>query len=133
MDSTLRPPRSKHVDLLRTLSRRLSGLLDRLRPAELHLLLLTTILIGAVTGGAALLFVEFIHCISNLRFVDGPAILPDLGREGVIAIALLGGLVVSRFVREAAENRVLALAPPGGKGTMIARFGDVHEGGGKRE
>ncbi len=71
---------------------------------------MTAILVGGLTGGAALLFVECIQWISTIGFYGRPAFLPDLGRGWVIVVPTLGGLiagpVISRFAREAKGHGV---------------------------
>ena len=94
----------------RSVSRWLSAQLDRRRPSERNLLLITAILVGALTGGAAILFVRCIEAISRLGTDVLPGALPDLGRGWVIIVPALGGLaagpIISRFAREAKGHGV---------------------------
>ncbi|MGA1489091.1 MAG: chloride channel protein [Planctomycetota bacterium] len=107
----------------RSVSRWLSAQLDRRRPSERNLLLITAILVGALTGGAAILFVRCIEAISRLGTDVLPGALPDLGRGWVIIVPALGGLaagpIISRFAREAKGHGVpevmQALALEGGR------------------
>ncbi len=95
---------------LRALSRYFSGLLDRVRPSETTTLLFTAILVGAVTGLAAILFIQLIDGITVVGFGWIPELLPATGRWWLIVVPALGGLVagpiIARFAREAKGHGV---------------------------
>jgi len=103
-------PRRDRPSAPRALSRALSRSLDRFRPSERNLLLITAILVGGLTGGAALLFVELIELVRELGFETLPEQVPALGRAWVIVVPALGGLlvgpIIARFAREAKGHGV---------------------------
>jgi len=77
----------------RALSQRLTQLVDRYMPSETTTLLLTAIVVGAVTGLAAVLLFKMIGWISWLSFVRLPELAPWLGRGWLLVIPALGGLL----------------------------------------
>ncbi len=107
----------------RWLSRFFSRLVDRFRPSETFLLTFTAILVGSLTGLAAVLFIELIDLITTASFSALPRSLPYLGRAWLIVIPALGGLLVGpiivKFAREAKGHGVpevmQALALRGGR------------------
>ena len=95
---------------IRAISRFLSGLLDRARPSPTTTLLITAIVVGCLTGLAAILFVYLIGWITDLSFSELPELLPGLGRGWLIVIPVVGGLlggpIIARFAPEAKGHGV---------------------------
>ncbi|MDH3348504.1 MAG: chloride channel protein, partial [Desulfobulbaceae bacterium] len=88
----------------------LSSLLDKLSPPEGVLLLILAVLIGGITGLAAVYFIRLITFVQVLSYVDLPAMLPSLGLFVYIIVPLLGGLLagplVHKFAKEAKGHGV---------------------------
>jgi CIC family chloride channel protein len=95
---------------MRKWSRELSRLLDALHPSETTILLILAILIGLVTGFAAVLFIDLIEWINDFSFGDLPELLPNLGRWWLIFIPLIGSLIsgpiIAFFASEAKGHGV---------------------------
>ncbi len=94
---------------MRRWSRRFSLLLDRFQPSEGTLLLILSIIIGLVTGFAAVLFIKLIDWITEFSFGDVPAAI-DWGRWWIILIPVLGSLIsgpiIAFFASEAKGHGV---------------------------
>jgi len=88
----------------------LSGLVQRTTASKTTLLLVTGILVGSVTGLAAVAFIKLIEAITWLGFQWAPERWPDLGRGWIVVIptlgALLGGPIIAFFAREAKGHGV---------------------------
>jgi len=95
--------------IMRRWSRRLSLVLDRFQPSEGTLLLILSIIIGLVTGFAAVLFIKLIDWITEFSFGEIPATL-DWGRWWIIIIPVLGSLIsgpiIAFFASEAKGHGV---------------------------
>ncbi len=95
---------------MRRLSRALSRLVDRYQPSETTILLISAILIGIVTGLAAVLFIKMIAWISIFSFGAIPNALPALGRWWLLLIPILGSLIsgpiIAYFAHEAKGHGV---------------------------
>ena len=57
---------------VRAVSRFLSGLLDRARPSPTTTLLITAIVVGCLTGLAAIIFIHLIDWIAAVSFSELP-------------------------------------------------------------
>jgi CIC family chloride channel protein len=94
---------------MRRWSRRLNALLERFQPSEGTLLLVLSILIGLITGLAAVLFIKLIDWITEFAFGDIPGII-DWGRWWIIVIPVLGSLIsgpiIAFFASEAKGHGV---------------------------
>ena len=94
----------------RVFSRALTSLLQRTRASATTMLLFTGILVGSITGLAAVLFIRLIEGIAWVSFDYLPHLWPDLGRGWLIVIpaigALLGGPIIAYFAREAKGHGV---------------------------
>lgn len=110
MSSPSSEPPQRTQTPFRRLSRSLSQGVDRLRPSERNLLLITAIAVGAITGGAAILFVELIHGITLFGADVLPGLAPGWGRLWWIIVPTAGGLlagpVIARFAQEAKGHGV---------------------------
>lgn len=95
---------------MRRLSRTLSRLVDRYQPSETTILLITAILIGIVTGLAAVLFIDLIGWITSFSFGTIPNALPALGRWWLLLIPIIGSLIsgpiIAFFAHEAKGHGV---------------------------
>lgn len=95
---------------MRRLSRSLSRLVDRYQPSETTVLLITAILIGLVTGLAAVLFIKLIGWITTFSFDTAPNIAPALGRWWLLLIPIIGSLIsgpiIAYFAHEAKGHGV---------------------------
>ena len=94
---------------MRRWSRRFSFLLDRYQPSEGTLLLILSIIIGLVTGFAAVLFIKLIDWITEFSFGDIPTAI-DWGRWWIILIPVIGSLIsgpiIAFFASEAKGHGV---------------------------
>ncbi len=94
---------------MRRWSRRFSYVLDRYQPSEGTLLLILSIIIGLVTGFAAVLFIKLIDWITEFSFGDVPAYL-DWGRWWIILVPVIGSLIsgpiIAFFASEAKGHGV---------------------------
>jgi CIC family chloride channel protein len=94
----------------RVVSRVVSELVQRTRASKTTLLLVTGILVGSVTGLAAVAFIKLIEGISWLGFEWAPERWPELGRGWIVAVpalgALLAGPIVAFFASEAKGHGV---------------------------
>lgn len=89
---------------------RIPGLLDRLQPSEMAVLLTTAIIIGAGTGLGAVAFIELIALVQRVLFQGGETMFPSLGRGLIILVPALGGLlagpIIAFFAKEAKGHGV---------------------------
>ena len=96
-------------NMMRRWSRRFSALLERFQPSEGALLLALSIIIGLVTGFAAVLFIKLIDWITEFAFGDIPGVL-DWGRWWIIIIPVVGSLIsgpiIAFFASEAKGHGV---------------------------
>jgi CIC family chloride channel protein len=95
---------------MRRLSRYISRLVDRYQPSETTLLLIVAILIGLITGLAAVLFIKLIGWITIFSFGTIPEALPALGRWWLLLIPIVGSLIsgpiIAYFAHEAKGHGV---------------------------
>ena len=83
---------------MRTWSRRFSRFVDKYQPSEATLLILTAIIIGVVTGLAAVAFIRLIRIFTVISFDTIPTLFPFLGRTWVIWIPLIGSLIAGPII-----------------------------------
>ncbi|NOZ73126.1 MAG: CBS domain-containing protein [Chloroflexi bacterium] len=95
---------------MRRLSRYISRIVDRYQPSETTLLLIVAILIGLITGLAAVLFIKLIGWITVFSFGSIPEAVPALGRWWLLIIPVLGSLIsgpiIAYFAQEAKGHGV---------------------------
>ena len=95
---------------MRRWSRRLTRLVDKHQPSETTLLLLLSIIIGLVTGLAAVAFIDLIDWITNFSFGSIPDTFASLGRWWIIIIPVVGSLIsgpiIAFFASEAKGHGV---------------------------
>lgn len=92
------------------MAKRLSSkLLDKLSPNEGMLLMLLAVIVGAVTGVAAVIFIRLIAFIQIFSYTHAE-MFPAFGRLWIIFVpvagALLAGPIISRFAKEAKGHGV---------------------------
>ncbi len=83
----------------------LAHLLDRLAPPKGLLLLVLSILVGACTGLAAVLFIKLIHAIQHFAFTSSTESFPFLGTTIYFIAPVLGGLAVGPLILFAKEAK----------------------------
>lgn len=83
----------------------LSKYLDQLAPRGGFFLLLLSVVIGASTGLAAVVFVKLIYWIQHLGFEKLPAALPWLGNWVYLIVPVIGGLLVGPLILMAQEAK----------------------------
>ncbi len=83
----------------------LSRYLDRLAPPVGLMLLILSILIGAGTGLAAVLFIKLIYLIQHLGYETLPARFPQLGKLVYLLVPVIGGLLVGPLILFAQEAK----------------------------
>lgn len=83
----------------------LSSYLDRLAPSEGLLLLILSVLVGACTGFAAVLFIKLIHLIQHLSYTSLSAAVPALGKWVYLLIPIIGSLLVGPLILLAQEAK----------------------------
>jgi len=92
------------------MSRYLAKLLDRLAPREGLVLLVLSVIVGAATGLAAVLFIRLIVLIHHLSYSSLAGLVPWLGRFWFVIIptlgALAGGPIIAYFASEAKGHGV---------------------------
>jgi CIC family chloride channel protein len=90
--------------------KRAAAVLDRMSPPEGILLLLLSVLIGAVTGLAAVLFIKLIGLVQSFSFAEDAVVFSLFGSLTYIVIpvagALIAGPLISRFAKEARGHGV---------------------------
>ena len=95
---------------MRRWSRRLTHLVDRFQPSETTLLLVLAIVIGLVTGFAAVIFIDLIDWITNFSFGTIPGTVASLGRWWIVIIPVVGSLIsgpiIAFFASEAKGHGV---------------------------
>ncbi|RUA15493.1 MAG: chloride channel protein [Clostridia bacterium] len=95
---------------MRRWSRLLTHMLDRYHPSETTILLLLAILIGLVTGFAAVIFIDLIDWITRFSFGNVADAVPSLGRWWLILIPVIGSLIsgpiIAFFASEAKGHGV---------------------------
>ena len=95
---------------MRRWSRRFTHLVDRYQPSETTVLLLLAIIIGLVTGLAAVVFIDLIDWITEFSFGSIPGAFSNLGRWWIIIIPVLGSLIsgpiIAFFASEAKGHGV---------------------------
>jgi CIC family chloride channel protein len=82
-----------------------STTLDRFSPPVGLLLLILSIVIGAGTGLAAVLFIKLIAAIQHFGYTTLPAYLPWLGKLVYFVVPVLGGLLVGPLILFAKEAK----------------------------
>ena len=91
-------------------SQRLTHLLERYQPSETNLLLMLSIVIGLVTGFAAVIFIYLIDWITEFSFGTIPELATGLGRGWLIIIPVIGSLIsgpiIAFFASEAKGHGV---------------------------
>ncbi len=95
---------------MRRWSRRFTHLVDKYQPSETTILLILSIIIGVVTGFAAVLFIDLIDWITNFSFGTIPEAVASLGRWWIIIIPVVGSLIsgpiIAFFASEAKGHGV---------------------------
>jgi CIC family chloride channel protein len=95
---------------MRRWSRRFTHLVDKYQPSETTVLLLLSIIIGLVTGAAAVVFIQLIDWITNFSFGTIPETVANLGRWWIIIIPVVGSLIsgpiIAFFASEAKGHGV---------------------------
>ncbi len=95
---------------MRRWSRRFTHLVDKHQPSEATLLLILSIIIGLVTGFAAVIFIDLIDWITNFSFGTIPDSFANLGRWWIIIIPVVGSLIsgpiIAFFASEAKGHGV---------------------------
>lgn len=83
----------------------LSSYLDRLAPPEGLLLLILSIIVGAFTGLAAVLFIKLIYSIQHFSFTSLTEIIPGIGNWVYFLVPIAGGLLVGPLILFAQEAK----------------------------
>ena len=83
----------------------LSSYLDRLAPPEGLLLLILSVLVGACTGLAAVLFIKLIHFIQYISYSGLSSAIPILGKWVYLVVPIIGGLLVGPLIMFAQEAK----------------------------
>lgn len=83
----------------------LSRLLDKFSPPVGLLLLILSIVIGASTGLAAVLFIKLIATIQDIGYQRLPELFPWLGKLVYFIVPVLGGLLVGPLILFAQEAK----------------------------
>ncbi len=83
----------------------LSHYLDRIAPPEGLLLLILSVLVGACTGLAAVLFIKLIHFIQDFSYTSLAAAVPVLGKWIYLIVPIIGGLLVGPLILLAQEAK----------------------------
>jgi len=95
---------------MRRWSRRLTKLVDKYQPSENNILLVLSIIIGLVTGFAAVIFIQLIDWITHFSFSTMPDMASGLGRWWIIIIPVIGSLIsgpiIAFFASEAKGHGV---------------------------
>ncbi len=95
---------------MRRWSHRFTHLVDKYQPSETTVLLLLSIVIGLVTGAAAVIFIDLIDWITNFSFGTIPETIASLGRWWIIIIPVVGSLIsgpiIAFFASEAKGHGV---------------------------
>ena len=95
---------------MRRWSRRLVSLVDKYQPSETTMLLILSIVIGLVTGFAAVLFIKLIDAITLFSFGSIPNTFASLGRWWILIIPIIGSLIsgpiIAFFASEAKGHGV---------------------------
>ncbi|MGW8160974.1 MAG: chloride channel protein [Desulfobulbales bacterium] len=84
------------------LKRYLSKLLDQLAPREGLVLLIMAVVVGVITGLAAVFFIRLIAYIQLFFYGGGENIIPTLGRLWIILVPVIGGLLVGPIISKIA-------------------------------
>ena len=82
-----------------------SKYLDELAPRGGFFLLILSVVIGASTGLAAVVFIKLIHTIQHLGFETLPEKLPWLGNWVYLIVPVVGGLLVGPLILAAQEAK----------------------------
>ncbi len=83
----------------------LSWYLDRFSPPEALLLLILSVIVGASTGLASVLFVKLIYAIQDLSYGGISSLLPFVGKWIYLIVPILGGLLVGPLILMAQEAK----------------------------
>ena len=83
----------------------LSKYIDRISPPVGLLLLILSVLIGASTGLAAVLFIKLIAAIQYIGYSWIPEMLPFLGKFIYLVVPVIGGLLVGPLILFAQEAK----------------------------
>lgn len=83
----------------------LSNSLDRFAPPEGLVLLILSVLVGAVTGLAAALFIKLIFAIQHISFSASLSTFPFLGKWIYVIAPVVGGLLVGPLILFAKEAK----------------------------
>ncbi len=82
-----------------------SSYLDRFSPPEGLLLLILSVIVGACTGLASVLFVKLIFAIQDFFYGTVYYLLPILGKSIYLIVPIIGGLLVGPLIRMAQEAK----------------------------
>jgi len=83
----------------------ISSYLDRFAPPEGLLLLILSVIIGAVTGLASVFFVKLIFAIQNFSYGTLSGLFPHVGNWIYLIVPTLGGLLVGPLIYFAQEAK----------------------------
>jgi CIC family chloride channel protein len=83
----------------------LSSYLDRFAPPEGLLLLILSVIVGACTGLAAVLFIKLIYLIQHLSYSSLSVAVPALGKWVYVLVPIAGGLLVGPLILFAQEAK----------------------------
>jgi len=83
----------------------LSKSIDRFSPPVGLMLLILSVVIGASTGLAAVLFIKLIAAIQNFSYTRLPELLPSLGTLVYFIVPVIGGLLVGPLILFAQEAK----------------------------
>jgi CIC family chloride channel protein len=83
----------------------ISWYLDRFAPPEGLLLLILSVIVGAVTGLASVLFVKLIFAIQDLSYTTFFSSIPFVGKWIYVIVPVVGGLLVGPLILFAKEAK----------------------------
>jgi len=86
------------------LKRYLAKMLDYLAPREGLVLLVLAVVVGLLTGFAAVFFIRLIDLIQIFFYTGFEKVLPQMGRLWIILIPVVGGLMVGPIISGVAEE-----------------------------
>jgi len=86
------------------LKRYLAKMLDHLAPREGLVLLVMAVVVGLLTGFAAVFFIRLIDLIQIFFYSGFEKVFPELGRLWIILVPVIGGLLVGPIISGVAEE-----------------------------